>query len=174
MHKWLKSCLPDKKTIINSSCLSGIKTYLKNPNLWSMKCNSVAIGVAVGIFAAIIPIGQMLIAAILAILLRGNLPIAVLTTWISNPFTFIPITYFVYFIGKIIIKSGENAVFYSFNWEFHSLSQAWDSLLTWSLQFGKAFFVGLPIVALTAAAAGYLLVFLIWSILYLIKNKNKK
>ncbi|MFS9598796.1 DUF2062 domain-containing protein, partial [Klebsiella variicola] len=53
-----------------------------------MNRHSVARAMAVGLFAAFIPIPlQMLLAAILAIVVRGNMPIAVSLVWLTNPIT---------------------------------------------------------------------------------------
>ena len=49
---------------------------------------AVARAMAVGLFAAFIPIPlQMLLAAVLAITVRGNMPIAISLVWLTNPIT---------------------------------------------------------------------------------------
>jgi hypothetical protein len=54
---------------------------------------SVGRGVAAGLFSAfIIPVGHMLLAFPLAMLVRGARATAVLSTWIINPFT-VPVLY---------------------------------------------------------------------------------
>jgi uncharacterized protein (DUF2062 family) len=174
MNKWLQKCMPTAKSIQNSSQLSGLKPYLRDPSLWNFKkCDSVARGVAIGLFAAFLPILQMLIAALLAIFLRANLPLAVLLTWVSNPLTFIPITYATYFIGEIILGNGyENAVFQEMQWDFSSFHAFWSSFSVWTLQFGKAFFIGLPVLAISVSLIGYIVTILVWKVGMLLRKKK--
>ncbi|NQU40849.1 MAG: DUF2062 domain-containing protein [Lentisphaerae bacterium] len=65
---------------------------------------SVGRGIAVGLFSAFtVPVGHMLIAFLLAILVRGARTASVLVTWVANPLT-IPFFYpFQCYIGSFII-----------------------------------------------------------------------
>lgn len=62
---------------------------------------SVARGLGAGVFAGMLPLfgGQMIIAVGLAFLLRGNKPLAALATWVSNPFTYVPLFWFNFQVG---------------------------------------------------------------------------
>ncbi|XFA72185.1 DUF2062 domain-containing protein [Thermosynechococcaceae cyanobacterium Okahandja] len=62
---------------------------------------SVARGLGAGVFAGMLPLfgGQMIIAVGLALLLRGNKPLAALATWVSNPFTYVPLFWFNFQVG---------------------------------------------------------------------------
>src|SRR5687767_2212047 len=101
---WFKKFLLDHESLEQSS-LKSIKKYLHHSYLWQLDKEPVARGVAIGLFAGIVPIipFQTLLVILLSIFLRGNLPIAFLTSWISNPLTIIPITYFIYFVGNSIL-----------------------------------------------------------------------
>ena len=174
LHRWLKKHLPEKKTINNNSSLRVINNYLRQSNVWSLNCSSIARGTAIGLFCAFIPLPlQMLIAAFLSILFRANLPIATVMTWITNPLTFIPINYLIYRIGKIIL--GEPAVAVtSFSWQFKSFSLFGSSLFSMSSQFGKAYLVGLPFVAIGVATLGYFIVRVTWYLNDLISKQRQK
>ncbi|WP_416674294.1 DUF2062 domain-containing protein [Egbenema bharatensis] len=65
----------------------------------------IARGLAIGVFAGWFPwFGlQTLIAIALAILLRGNKVVAAAATWISNPFTYVPIFAFNYQVGRWLL-----------------------------------------------------------------------
>ncbi len=65
---------------------------------------SVGRGVAVGLFSAsIIPVGHMLMAFLMALLVRGARGAAILSTWIINPLT-MPVFYAVQcYVGSFII-----------------------------------------------------------------------
>jgi uncharacterized protein (DUF2062 family) len=58
------------------------------PALWLPQPDSLARGGAVGMFSALLPFpGQSLLAIILCYMMRGNIALAVLATFISNPLT---------------------------------------------------------------------------------------
>jgi uncharacterized protein (DUF2062 family) len=60
--------------------------------LWKPCRDTVAVGVALGLFFGLIPlIPQSLFAAIAAMRVKANIPFAVAITWISNPLTNVPI-----------------------------------------------------------------------------------
>lgn len=83
---------PIRPAFGNTSPYAG--TLLHDPNLWHLNRHSVARAMAVGLFAAFIPIPlQMLLAAFLAISVRGNMPIAVSLVWLTNPIT-MPVVFF--------------------------------------------------------------------------------
>lgn len=61
-------------------------------------------GVAVGIFfGLLVPIAQMPLSATAAVLLRANLPMAVASTFVTNPVTFGPVYYGAYRLGKVVL-----------------------------------------------------------------------
>ena len=64
-------------------------------------------GIAVGVFSGCFPLFgfQTLIGISLAQIIRGNLTLAAIGTWISNPFTYIPLYIFNYKVGSMFIKS---------------------------------------------------------------------
>ena len=71
-----------------------------------MPCrDTVATGLAVGLFFAMIPfIPQALCAAIIAMRLRGNIPFAVAACFVSNIFTNVPICYTQIKLGTWLIN----------------------------------------------------------------------
>ncbi len=62
-------------------------------------------GLAAGVFAGCFPFFglQTLLGVALASLLRGNRILAAAGTWISNPFTYVPLYWFNYTIGKHLL-----------------------------------------------------------------------
>ena len=65
----------------------------------------IARGIAIGFFTAYLPVFglHMLIALMLAWLLRANKVLAVLAVWICNPFTFLFIYYPAYRLGHLVL-----------------------------------------------------------------------
>lgn len=175
MKNWFKKYNPSTKSLQNSSQLKKLKSFFKDPRLWSYEHECVARGVAAGLAGSVIPGFQLFYAAILVIFLRGNLPIALLCTLITNPFTVVPITYFIYFIGTLIIRNGKtDFVIQPLHWDFSSFHAFWINVSSWILQFGKAFLIGLPIVSLCLGIIGYFGTILIWKASVLLSHKNKK
>ena len=64
-------------------------------------------GAAAGVFSGCFPFFgfQILLGLFLARITKGNLILAAIGTWISNPFTYIPLYYFNYKVGSIFLKN---------------------------------------------------------------------
>ncbi len=68
--------------------LQKIVTPMFERQYWQPSRRTVAKGLAIGLFASQLPIpGQMILAAIWAVSLRGYIPIAIAGCWITNPIT---------------------------------------------------------------------------------------
>ncbi|RLA02763.1 MAG: DUF2062 domain-containing protein [Gammaproteobacteria bacterium] len=104
MKKRLKEWLPQRETLLRQRALSAVAHLLHDENLWHLNRRSVARGGAIGVFLAFMPIlGQMPLAVVTAVFLRGNIPVALALTWISNPFTAPPIFYGCYRLGQLLL-----------------------------------------------------------------------
>ncbi len=78
--------------IRNRPWLFALTKPLYNRELWKPTRHSMASGVSTGIFFAMLPIPfQMLFSAFFCMPLKGNVPIAMATCWVSNPFTHPPL-----------------------------------------------------------------------------------
>tara|TARA_Y100001978_G_scaffold103637_1_gene92662 strand:+ start:61 stop:501 length:441 start_codon:yes stop_codon:yes gene_type:complete len=69
-------------------------------------------GTAAGVFSGCFPFFgfQTLLGIFLARIINGNLVLAAIGTWISNPFTYIPLYYFNYKIGSFILDTDTNVL----------------------------------------------------------------
>lgn len=163
LHNWIKNNLPDKHTIKKHASMGVLDEHLHHPALWCWSCRTVSRGVAIGLLVAFLPLPfQMLLAAGMAILLCANLPTAVALTWITNPITFVPINYAIYWVGKIILSEPTKDIkIPSVSWSFSSMQHFWASVTQIS-KLGKAYLIGLPIVAITVSLLGYVLVQALW------------
>lgn len=175
MKSWFKKNIFSARSMKNSSEIKPLKPYFKSSYYWSYDKQAVARGVAAGFAAAVIPGFQIFYAAILVIILRGNLGIALLSTLLTNPLTFAPITWFIYFIGSLILKNGgDNFVVKKMHWQFSSLAAFWSNVLDWVYQFGHGYLLGLPIVSFCLGMIGYFGTILIWEIYLFLRAANKK
>ena len=67
--------------------------------------HNIALGLAVGIFAGLLPIlpFQIAVAVTLAFIVRGSKIAAALGTWITNPLNWVPFYMMCYYIGKVVV-----------------------------------------------------------------------
>lgn len=111
---------------------------------------SIAIGLAVGVFAGLFPLFgfQTLIGIALAILFKGNKLMATAGTWISNPLTYIPIFLFNFQVGRWLLGN-QDLVFTS------TSIASWRQFLELGTEIIFVLFVGCFVVGLTCAIASY-------------------
>ena len=104
----------------------------------------------------------MLTAALLAIPLKKNLPVALLTTLYTNPFTIVPLYLLAYGYGRLLLGlSHEQPKIQPFEMDWAHLIDSMGRLFDWTLALGKPLAVGLVALALTLAALGYVAVRLV-------------
>ncbi|WP_336919589.1 DUF2062 domain-containing protein [Altererythrobacter lauratis] len=91
LKTWLKGQrpkMPTREEMVRNKYLAPIAHRFGHSELWRFTRRSVPRGVALGLFAGfIIPLGQIFLAAFLALPLRANVPVAALITFVTNPFT---------------------------------------------------------------------------------------
>lgn len=86
---WFRKHMPTREQMGQNKYLQPIAHRFLSPELWRFTRRSVPRGVALGLFAAfIVPLGQIFLAAFLALPARANVPLAAAVTFITNPFTF--------------------------------------------------------------------------------------
>ena len=161
-RKFFRRYLPSHDSIQSNRYISPFGHWLHHPNLWHLNRRSVAGGVAVGMFAGLVPgsnPAQFAAAALLAVLFRVNLPIAAVVTLYSNPFTVVPIYYAAFKLGQLVLmQSGDGLPDVSGVLEGKSMHEWLPTLLDWLAHVGKPLLVGLPLLALLLAAVGYVVV----------------
>jgi uncharacterized protein (DUF2062 family) len=165
MHrKFFRRHLPDGDTVRAHWYLAWLDRWLHHPNLWALNRDSVAGGFAIGLFAGLVPGPlQMLTAALLAVPLRKNLPVALLTTLYTNPFTIVPLYLIAIAYGRFLLGAGDNPVTVEpYSWDWGHWFDSMHGLALWSLSLGKPLAVGLVALALTLATAGYFAVQIAW------------
>lgn len=144
-----KGLLPNPNQLQNSRLFRIFGNFIGEPRLWHFNRSSVASAVSIGLFVAYIPcVGHMLMAGLLAIWFRANLPLSVALVWLVNPLTAIPLLGFGYFIGaKILSQSVCDLNFHSFS----VLNEVWQPLL-----------LGCTLCGIALAILGNLFVRLYW------------
>lgn len=130
--------------------------------LWRFTRRSVPRGVAVGLLVgifALIPGIQMIGAALLCVPARGNIPIAVVMTFLSNPATTPVILILSALIGNFFGFRADTATVYAMMDRGASLGE-WAR---WILSdAAPALLVGLAVLSVVAASLGYVIAGMIW------------
>ncbi len=102
---WLRKHMPNREEMAKNKYLAPIAHRFLSPELWRFTRRSVPRGVALGMFAAfIVPLGQVFLAAFLALPLRANVPIAALVTFVTNPLTFPFWAVVANKVGKVVLN----------------------------------------------------------------------
>ena len=175
-RKYFRKYLPDHATLREHRLLRPFQALLKHPNLWHLNRHSVAGGLAAGLFGGLAPGPvQMGIAAILAIVFRVNLPVAVIATLYTNPFTWGPLILAAYAIGSWVTGgNGIPATNLEFNWETQNWIEFLPAFWHWLLSLGETFLIGNLILALALAVLGYVAVQFAWRLYILAYLRRRR
>ena len=158
-RKFFRKLLPSHDAVRSNRHIARLGPWLQHHNLWHLHRRSVAGGIAVGLFAGLIPGSnpvQFTAGALLAIAFRVNLPLAVLVTLYSNPFTIVPLYFAAFKLGQVVLlESGGELPHLAFSLEGKGFSEWIPAALEWLASVGKPLVVGLPLLALLLALIGY-------------------
>ena len=164
-RKYFRKYLPDHHAIRENRYVQWFGPLLRHPNLWHLNRRSVSGGFAIGLFAGLVPGPlQMISAAVLAVPLRVNLPVALITTLYTNPFTIGPLYLLAYEYGRLLSGDGAAVPGAPPDIDWAHLWSWLETFGTWMLSLGKPLALGLAALALTLALAGYVLVQAAWRI----------
>ena len=174
MRRHILRFLPDHEAIRGNRWLAPFQNTLLHPRLWHLNRRSAAGAVAAGMFCGLIPGPlQMLGAAICAVAFRVNLPLALLTTLYTNPFTIVPLYIAAFGIGQWALP-GEHDRFVAPPEPDAAGLIAWmQALVEWMIGLGAPLALGLVLLALGLALAGYLLVRVAWRF-YLVRAWHRR
>jgi len=175
-RKHFRKFLPDHASVREHRHLRWARPLLKHPNLWHLNRHSVAGGVAAGMIGGLIPGPiQMLTAAVLAIVFRVNLPVAVATTLLTNPLTWPFIFVAAYEIGHWVMGgNGGRMTEFDFDWGQQSWAEFFPAFWHWLLSLGETFLIGNVILAVALAVLGYVAVQVGWRLYLLAYLKKRK
>jgi len=105
---------------------------IHDPNLWVIRRRNVVPAFALGLFVAYLPFPtHMLMAALLALALRVNIAVAVLSTWTINPLTMGPMYYLAFAVGQYLLGQEPQPFEFemSFEWLANRFVYIWQPLL---------------------------------------------
>lgn len=178
MREWIRVRLPTEDTLKAHPGLRWLGPLLRRPWLWQLNRRRVALGAGIGVFFGfMIPVLQIAGAALLALVLRANLPVAAVSTLVSNPLTYAPIGLAAYRTGSWIlgdeVAAGAAAAL--------AEAAAPDSVdgpgPGWwerARSIGKPLFLGLFVFAVVGGLAAWALVHLGWTIAVRLRRRRRR
>tara|TARA_B100000073_G_C23738407_1_gene572971 strand:+ start:1059 stop:1511 length:453 start_codon:yes stop_codon:yes gene_type:complete len=115
-------------------------------------------GIAVGVFSGCFPFFgfQTLLGVFIAKIIKGNLVLAALGTWISNPITYVPLYFLNYKIGSFLLQNEDKLKIDAETFKF----DIWSS----GLQYIVRILIGSTLVGLISGAFIGLLTYYLYSI----------
>ena len=140
---------------------SSPRTLLRHILMLDDTAHSVALGTAIGLFIALTPtVGiQMILVMIFAVLsspfVRFNRIAALITVYISNPLTMLPIYWFNYKIGNLFVEGHVSRENFARILQYDGFREWWSSTVALFVDIGVPLIVGSLIVSSIAAVATY-------------------
>jgi len=134
--------------------MSPFQHLLHDHRLWGIRRRTVVPAFALGLFIAFMPApGHTLAAALLALAFRINIPVAAITTWVSNPVTMGPMYYFAYRLGRGLLDTPLRSFSFEMSWDWvtHTFVTIWQPML-----------LGCVVLGAVSALAGYVTLDLFW------------
>lgn len=157
--RYLRAKMPRREEMARNRWLAPIAHRFARSELWRFTRRSVPRGVALGLFAAfIIPVGQIFLAAFLALPARANVPLAALVTFVTNPFT-VPFWLVVANkVGRFVLKI--DAV--TLGAANEGMKSTWWQDFGWFLETAGVTAFGFVVLSIVTSALGYLLASFFW------------
>jgi len=156
VRRWVK--MPTREELEANRFLRPFARHLASPMVWRFNRRGVARGAALGLFAGFaVPVAQTPFAALFAVAARANLPVAAVSTFITNPFT-VPFIYVLAFLAGREAIGMKTETLVALGPEAGRLEQ----VLGWAVNLAGPTYLGLLIFAVAGALAGFLTVHLGW------------
>lgn len=169
---WIQRNLPTREQMERSRWIRPFANRVLRSELWRFTRRSVPRGVALGMLVGIIvPFAQMLFSALLCLPIRANVPVAALTTFVTNPVTTPLIWILSYNIGSWILRVDAATV-------IAPVSKAMEhsefgDMLQWLTGATLVTAFGLVVVAVVAAALSYVATSFTWRFIVAAKRKRR-
>lgn len=140
----------------NAWYLRPFRAMLEHPVYFSINRRSVTGAVALGLFIAMLPLPiHTLLALLIGLVLRVNLPVAIVVIWVANPLTYAPILYGEYRLGAWLMGLPALDL---------DLDQSWTDLAAALVQVWQPLWMGALVGGVVLAALGYGLTNAAWGV----------
>ncbi|MBL0423294.1 DUF2062 domain-containing protein [Ramlibacter sp. AW1] len=164
MRHSLGQRMPERDALARNPMLRPIARHLLAPRLWHMQHESVARGVAIGLFwAFVMPLGQIPLAVAHCIWWRANIPLSVVSTLVTNPLTLGFWLWAAYQVGIRFVDAPPLV-----------MPRQGTSLLEWFSAVGTPVVLGMAVFAIGGSLASYALIKLAWRIKVLLHLRHRR
>lgn len=159
--RWSRSKMPTREQMEQNRFLRPYAHRVLRSELWRFTRRSVPRGVALGIAAGIIiPLGQIFVAAMLALPFRANVPVAAALTFVTNPATTPLVWLFANWLGGLLLRVDEGTIVAPVSTAMQQTD--FDKFLEWLTGETLVTAFGLVVLAVVASAVSYVVSGWIW------------
>ncbi|MFO7325482.1 MAG: DUF2062 domain-containing protein [Pseudomonadota bacterium] len=127
-----------------------------DPRLWSLNRRAITMAFGTGVAISFIPLPTHLPLGLLAAMIwHLNVPTLVLTSTFVNPVTAVPVYYFAYRVGALLVGAEPGSFTFELSWAWlqHGLGAIW-----------KPFLVGCLVCSIVGGYSAYRLLEVVWRI----------
>ncbi len=157
----LRAHFPTREQLEKNRFVRPFAGRVLRSDLWRFNRRSVPRGIALGLFVGImVPFAHSAVAALTAVFVRANVPIAIVATWSSNPATWVVIFPAAYKIGKTLLRLDAMTGVQAISGTMQSTGS--DHLLERLTGAGLETAFGLFVIATLLAALGYVVTSFGW------------
>ncbi len=172
--RWLGNAfgryMPSREEMARNKYLAPIAHRFLSPELWRFTRRSVPRGVALGLFAAfILPVGQIFLAAFLALPARANVPLAAAVTFVTNPFTIAFWAVVANRVGNFMLQLDAATARVA----SAKVNSSWWTSFVNFFELAGVTVVGFVALAVVSAAVGYLVSGAIWRLIVARKRAKR-
>ena len=154
-RRLLKKIMPAPHTLRERWAVRLFGERISDPHLWTLHRRGVTYAFGAGLAICFVPLPvHLLLAVIVALNWRLNLPVTYGTTWVfANPFTVVPLYYLAYRVGAALMHLPRRHFRFVADWHWfsHALVPVW-----------QPFVVGCIACALISGVLGWLLLETVW------------
>ncbi|MBT2133406.1 DUF2062 domain-containing protein [Croceibacterium sp. LX-88] len=161
LSDWLRENMPTRQQMESNRFIRPFAHRVLRSELWRFTRRSVPRGVALGMLVGVIvPFAQILFAALLSTTVKANVPVAALTTFVTNPFTTPAIWVAAYWIGSWMLRVDAATIVAPVNTAIEETEL--QQFLEWLTGATMVTAFGLVIIAIVSAAISYLMAVFLW------------
>lgn len=169
---WIQRNMPTREQMEQSRVMRPFANRVLRSELWRFTRRSVPRGVALGMLVGIIvPFAQILFSALLCLPVKANVPVAALTTFVTNPVTTPLIWVLAYNVGSWMLRVDAATVVAPVNTAIeHS---EFGDMVQWLTGATLVTGFGLVVVAVVAASVSYVVTGFAWRHIVAAKRARK-
>ncbi|MDA8455978.1 DUF2062 domain-containing protein [Acidovorax sp. GBBC 3334] len=159
VRRWLRRQEPATRALMERPFLARLRPWLERRQLLCLRREALARGTAAGLFCGLIPGPLQVPATVVACAgLRGNAVAGAAATLYTNPLTTLPLYALAFQVGAWVLPGEQTLP----PWEGFSAAGGVEAVAAWMQALGAPLAVGLPLLALMFAVAGYAAVQALW------------